>query len=79
MVLTKRKSGFGVPIAKWFREDLRDLLHQAFFDEVAMRRGLFHTSALRRVVDEHVAGRRDWSNRLWALLFLELWFREFID
>ena len=26
-----------------------------------------------------VAGRRNWSNRLWALLFLEMWFREFID
>ena len=31
------------------------------------------------MVDEQIEGRRDWSNRLWALLFLELWFREFID
>jgi asparagine synthase (glutamine-hydrolysing) len=31
------------------------------------------------MVHEHIDGRRDWSNRLWALMFLELWFREFID
>jgi len=31
------------------------------------------------MVEEQTTGRRDWSNRLWALLCLELWFREFID
>jgi asparagine synthase (glutamine-hydrolysing) len=30
-------------------------------------------------VEDHVAARRDWSTRLWALLCLELWFREFVD
>ena len=34
---------------------------------------------VRRMVEDHVAARRDWSTRLWALLCLELWFREFVD
>jgi len=31
------------------------------------------------MIAEHAAGIRDWSNRLWALLVLELWFREYVD
>jgi asparagine synthase (glutamine-hydrolysing) len=78
-VLNKPKTGFGVPLASWFRNQLRGMLHETLLDDRTMRRGLFNPTFIRRLVDEHVAGRRDWSNRLWALLVLELWFREFID
>jgi len=78
-ILTKRKTGFGVPLAKWFKGELADLLHGTLLDERAKKRGLFEQRFLRKMVDEQMSGRRDWSNRLWSLLFLELWFREFID
>jgi asparagine synthase (glutamine-hydrolysing) len=78
-ILTKRKTGFGVPLARWLREDLLDLLRGTLLDGRAARRGLIEPRFLARLVDEHRTGRRDWSARLWALLFLELWFREFID
>jgi len=44
-----------------------------------LRRGMFRPQAIKALVGEHVTGKRDWSNRLWALMMLELWFREFID
>ena len=78
-ILTKKKSGFSLPVARWFRNELAPLLHANLLDEKAQRRGLFQPAFIRRMVGEHIAGRRDWSSRLWALLFLELWFREFID
>ncbi len=78
-VLRKPKSGFGIPLAQWFRGESSGLLRQVLLDDTARRRGLFRTAFLRRMIDEHVGGRRDWSNRLWAFLFLELWFREYID
>jgi asparagine synthase (glutamine-hydrolysing) len=40
---------------------------------------LFVPAFVARLIDDHRAGRRDWSARIWALLFLELWYREFID
>ena len=58
---------------------LAPLLGDLLLDERCMRRKLFRPQFLRRMVDEHLHGRRDWSNRLWALMFLEAWFREFID
>jgi asparagine synthase (glutamine-hydrolysing) len=78
-LLTKRKSGFGVPLARWLREDLFEMLRATLLDARARDRGLFDASFVRRMVDEHRTARRDWSARLWALLVLELWFREFID
>jgi asparagine synthase (glutamine-hydrolysing) len=78
-VLQKPKTGFGVPLAKWLRRELAPLLQEVLLDERCRKRGLFQPVFPRRMVDEHLSGSRDWSNRLWALLFLESWFREFID
>jgi asparagine synthase (glutamine-hydrolysing) len=78
-ILHNRKMGFAVPLARWFRTSLIELLRATLLDDRAAKRGLFHPWFLRKLVQEHVEGKRDWSNRLWALLFLELWFREFVD
>ena len=78
-ILNKPKTGFGLPVAKWFRSDLAPLLKQTLLDETSQRRGLLEQNLLKKMVNEHIEGRRNWSNRLWAFLFLELWFREFID
>jgi asparagine synthase (glutamine-hydrolysing) len=78
-VLSKRKTGFGVPLARWLREDLSDLVRGTLLDQRARDRGLFVPAFVARLIDDHRAGRRDWSARIWALLFLELWYREFID
>jgi asparagine synthase (glutamine-hydrolysing) len=66
-------------VARWLRTDLRELVRGTLLDDVAVARGLFRPEFVGRLVSEHGSGRRDWSNRLWALLCLELWFREFVD
>jgi asparagine synthase (glutamine-hydrolysing) len=78
-ILTKPKTGFSMPVAAWFRGELAPMLYEILLSDRTAARNLFEPSFLRRLVDEHVEGRRDWSSRLWALLFLELWFREWID
>ncbi len=78
-VITKPKSGFGIPLAQWFRGDMSGLLKEMLLGDCAVRRDLFNGQFVKRMVEEHIAGLRDWSSRLWSLLFLEMWFREFID
>jgi len=68
-----------VLLAKWFRPELADLLKAAPLDDTSAQRGRFEQSLLKKMVEEQILGKRDWSTRLWALLFLELWFRGFID
>lgn len=77
-VRTRQKTGFGIPVAEWLRGELQPLMRDAILGAAFVGRGLFRPEFVRRMVDEHVAGKRDWSNRLWALICLELWFREFI-
>jgi asparagine synthase (glutamine-hydrolysing) len=77
-VLRRPKMGFGVPIDHWFRRDLRELAHDLLLGPRARARGYFRTSAVARLVTEHIAGRADHHSRLWSLLMLELWHRTFI-
>ncbi len=78
-IFEKPKTGFAVPLATWFRTDLAPLLKDTLLSEQSTARNMFEPSILRTMVDDQLTGRRDWANRLWALLCLELWLREFID
>ncbi|HWQ35571.1 MAG TPA: asparagine synthase (glutamine-hydrolyzing) [Blastocatellia bacterium] len=78
-ILSKPKTGFAVPLGRWFRTELAGMLRETLLGERAAKRNLFNREAIRAMLAEQQSGRRDWSNRLWAFLFLELWFREFID
>ncbi|MFN8530831.1 MAG: asparagine synthase (glutamine-hydrolyzing) [Anaerolineae bacterium] len=77
-IIDRPKHGFGVPLGTWLRRDastVRDVLLSA----AARERGLLHMPAVRRLIDEHVEGKRDHGGRLWGLLTLEWWHRLFID
>jgi asparagine synthase (glutamine-hydrolysing) len=78
-IIDKPKTGFSLPIGKWFQGELLNLLRSYLMDDKAIKRGLFKQTFLKTIIYEHVQGQRDWSSRLWALLFLEIWFRQFID
>ena len=76
-IKTRPKMGFGVPIDRWFRTELKAELKSILLDPVALERGMFRPDAVAGLIDEHVSGSRDHAYKLWALLMLELWFREF--
>lgn len=75
----RKKMGFGVPLGHWFRNELKDFARDALLDSRALNRGYFRPEAVRSLVEDHQRGRYDHSYRLWALLVLELWHREWID
>jgi asparagine synthase (glutamine-hydrolysing) len=77
--LDRRKMGFGVPVGRWFRGELQPFLRETVLSEKASRRGLFKPEAVKRIVEQHVNGERDYSHQLWTLLMLELWFQRFLD
>ena len=70
------KKGFGVPLARWFREDWQALLREILLDPVCARRGFFRPAGLRGLIDAHTTGRADCSSALWTLLVFELWCQE---
>jgi asparagine synthase (glutamine-hydrolysing) len=74
-IAARGKTGFGVPLGRWFRSDLRELAH----DTLLADRGWFRGDELRRLLAEHESGHTDHGHRLWCLLMLELWVREHVD
>ena len=78
-IVARKKMGFGVPISRWFREELRDYLREALLDSQSLDRGYFRPGTVRDLVETHIAGRQDHGYQLWALLNFELWHRMFID
>jgi asparagine synthase (glutamine-hydrolysing) len=78
-VMYRRKMGFSIPIAHWFRGELYDYLREHILDPRALGRGYFRRAAVEKLIDEHKSGYRNNANRLWALLMLELWHREILE
>jgi asparagine synthase (glutamine-hydrolysing) len=78
-VASRGKTGFGVPIARWFRSELRPLAHDLLLGDSARARGQLRPQAVARLLEDHASGRADHAHRLWCLLMLELWQREYVD
>ncbi len=78
-VLDRPKMGFGVPLAGWFRNELRDLPAERLLDPAASDRGYFEPHAVERLIAEHQDGHADHSLRLWTLLQLETWHTEVLE
>jgi len=78
-ILSRPKMGFPVPIGRWFREEYRSLIDEYVLGGRTMERGLFNRDAVTQLVAEHQDGIRNNADRLWALLTLEMWFRQFVD
>jgi asparagine synthase (glutamine-hydrolysing) len=72
----RRKVGFGVPVGRWMRLELRPLVEDTLLSPRARQRGYFRPAAVRQMVQAHLDGH-DHAGPVWALLWLELWHREF--
>lgn len=78
-LVDRRKQGFGVPLAGWFRGNLRELFGDTLLSPTALQRGYFEAGFVTRLVNEHLSGRRDHSLRLWQLVVFERWHRQYLD
>lgn len=75
----RRKMGFGVPLEEWFRGELRDFARDVLLARRSLERGFFRPEVVRQLLDDHQSGKFNHAHRLWALVVLELWCREWLD
>jgi asparagine synthase (glutamine-hydrolysing) len=69
-ILYRPKKGFSMPVAEWFRRDLKEFTHEALFrrqDE------LLNRAFLSNCWKQHQRGQRDWSALLWSVLMFRTW------
>ena len=75
-IAQRGKTGFGVPLERWFRGELRDTSEDLL---LGRDRGLFRRAELERLLREQRDRRADHGHRLWCLCMLELWQRTYVD
>jgi asparagine synthase (glutamine-hydrolysing) len=74
-IVHRRKRGFGVPLDRWFREDLARYLNGTLGASDARVRRHLAPAVLERLIWEHASGVRDHGQALWLLLTLEVFLR----
>jgi asparagine synthase (glutamine-hydrolysing) len=78
-IVDRPKQGFAVPLAHWFRGDLRTLFADSLLSPDSLQRQYFRPSFVRRLVNEHLTGARDHTLRLWQLVVFDHWHRAYVD
>ncbi|HXG93942.1 MAG TPA: asparagine synthase (glutamine-hydrolyzing) [Blastocatellia bacterium] len=78
-IVYRKKAGFSAPIRAWLVRELRDVVEDLLSESNISRRGYFEYGFVRRLIDQNLSGREDNSLKIFQLLWLELWHREFID
>ncbi|MDW8262048.1 MAG: asparagine synthase-related protein, partial [Phycisphaerales bacterium] len=74
-VFRRPKRGFALPIGQWLRGELRPMMHDLLFSRDSFLSGHMVPAEARKLVDAHESFRADHSQRLFALIMLELWWR----
>jgi asparagine synthase (glutamine-hydrolysing) len=74
-IADRPKKGFGIPVAEWFKHELREPLLEELSESRLRAQGIFEPAEVRRLVTEHLSGRRDHRKQLWTLFMFQLWHR----
>lgn len=77
-IVKRGKKGFGIPIAEWFRSDLKDLVQDVLSERRIKDQGIFNPRAVRRLLTDHLQGARDNRKELWTLFMFQLWFDKYL-
>jgi asparagine synthase (glutamine-hydrolysing) len=78
-IIDRPKHGFEAPIGEWLRGPLAPMVDGLLTDGRLRDRGIFDDRTVSALWREHREGRQDHRHRLWSLVMLELWFRQFVD
>ncbi len=76
-ILSRPKKGFGMPVARWLRRELRPLMERLLDPRSLERDGYFDGHEVRRLMTEHLSGRADRRKPLWTLMVFQLWLERY--
>jgi asparagine synthase (glutamine-hydrolysing) len=69
------KQGFTVPLERWFATGLRAVISSLPASERLMATGFFRPRGIATLINEHLIGHRDHSQRLFALMVFDEWLK----
>lgn len=73
----KDKKGFPVPLAEWFRNELKEDLQKMFNSSEFGKYNILDKQKVQKLFKEHLAGQ-DRSRLLWKVITLHYWLKEYV-
>jgi len=78
-VMYRKKMGFSVPLAEWFRGEIKEAADHYLFSKDAGINNFFKKEEIKRLWNLHQSHVRNYATILWAFLMFELWYRKFME
>ena len=75
----KKERGFSQPTQLWYRNELKDFVHDLLLSRRSLERGILEQSFVRRVFDTHASGKGNIDTALSSIMIFELWMRAWMD
>lgn len=73
-ILYRKKKGFGIPLSKWLKNELRPLCNELLSPEKLKQQGLFNVDYVARLKNDHFEGRGDNRKQLWNIMVFQMWY-----
>lgn len=74
-VIERKKAGWHIPLARWFRYELKEYLSECFEQAPPGFYEILEKVEIQKVLGEHFQGKKNNSFKIWGLLILHEWFR----
>jgi asparagine synthetase B (glutamine-hydrolysing) len=74
-----KKHAFFMPLDKWYKEELKDLMEQMFTERNVKERGYFNYDVIKKMWENYNKSKLLYGKQMFTLLNFELWHRMFID
>jgi asparagine synthase (glutamine-hydrolysing) len=75
-ILKHPKQGFAVPLSAWFKDDLKEYINDTVLSPKALLSNYVDKNYVRKIVDDNKNGMRDFSSKIWSLVFFEEWLKQ---
>ncbi|MCC7429241.1 asparagine synthetase B, partial [bacterium] len=75
-VLNHKKQGFALPFKLWFKKDLKDYTYDKLCDKNSKISNYLNINFLRKILNDHNSGMRDFNQKIWSVLFFAEWLEQ---
>ena len=75
-LIENKKKGFGIPIGKWLKDDLRDYLFASLSKKKLNAHNFFDDQTVNFALNNHLKGFSDNTNKLWSIIQFNNWYED---